>query len=187
MTSDTLLNSHDAGELIAEREGSVIEPEKQFIQLALKTETPILLSVLNLVEILTIPVNQIVPIFQLPAWVMGVYNWRGDILWMVDLNHLMGLSPWYQQKNYPSKHTVIVLKPQAKQNLPEVGEPMVGLVVNQVDDMVICEPELIQAIADLKLPETIQSFLEGCWTGEDGKAYWILAGEAILQAMPNAN
>ncbi|MEO1350191.1 MAG: chemotaxis protein CheW [Cyanobacteria bacterium J06635_15] len=187
MTSDALLSNSNVPTETTDNEIPVISPDRQFIQLALEVETPILLSVLNLFEILTISTSQVVPMFQMPPWVIGVYNWRGDILWVVDLNHLVGFSPWYQQKNYVSKHTVVVLKGQSEQVPSNVKASVLGLVVNRVSDMVICEPELIQAITNLAIPETIRPFLEGYWRGDTSKDHWILNGEAVLNAITTAD
>ncbi|MEM6256628.1 MAG: chemotaxis protein CheW [Cyanobacteria bacterium P01_D01_bin.156] len=187
MTSDALLSNSNVPTETTDNEIPVISPDRQFIQLALEVETPILLSVLNLFEILTISTSQVVPMFQMPPWVIGVYNWRGDILWVVDLNHLVGFSPWYQQKNYVSKHTVVVLKGQSEQSPSQVKASVLGLVVNQVSDMAICEPELIQAITNLEIPETIRPFLGGYWQGDTSKDHWILNGEAVLNAMTMAD
>jgi len=186
MVSDAFIDTSDVSSSIAQAEVPAIPPEQQFIQLALATETPLLLSVLNLVEILTIPTNQVVPIFHLPAWVMGVYNWRGEILWIVDLNHLVGFSPWHQQSNYVSKHTVIILKRQLSSHDSETGDPVLGLVINRVDNIVVCEPELFQSVADtnIQIPAKIKPFLDGYRIGAGNQPEWILNGEAILRAMP---
>lgn len=184
MNSDLSLKTSNAAAITADSEVPVIPPEKQFLLLTLEIETPILLSVLNLVEILTIPVNQIVPMFEMPAWVAGVYNWRGDILWIVDLNHFLGFLPWHQQDNYISKHTVVVVKSQAKETPAKDEAPVLGLVVNRVNNMAVCEPESFLPVDDLEIPETIRPFLAGYHLAEDGTPEWILQGDSILSSMP---
>ncbi|WP_088892314.1 chemotaxis protein CheW [Leptolyngbya ohadii] len=104
------------------------------LQFILDRSLPVLLPAPSVVEILTVSVGQIVPIFQLPPWVMGVYNWRGEVLWMVDLNHLLGLTPWYEQEDYGSQHTVIVLR----ENSEAKEKAIVGLAINQVQEVVQC-------------------------------------------------
>lgn len=184
MNSDLLLNNNGAAAIIADSEVPVISPEKQFLHLALEVKTPVLLSVLHLVEILTISVSQVVPMFEMPAWVAGVYNWRGDILWIVDLNHLIGLLPWHQQANYISKHTVVVVRRQSEGNRSTDQEPVLGLVVNRVNNMVVCEPESFLSVDNLEIPKTIKPFLKGYRVVEDGTPEWILNGDSILGAMP---
>ncbi len=184
MNSNLSLKVNNTAAVMVDNEVPVIPPEKQFLHLTIEIETPILLSVLNLVEILTIPVNQVVPMFEMPAWVAGVYNWRGDILWVVDLNHLLGLVPWHQQNNYVSKHNVVVLRKESEDTHSTDEKPVLGLVVNRVNNMVICAPESLLSVDDLGLPETIRPFLKGYRIGEDGQPEWILKGESILSAMP---
>ena len=84
--------------------------DEQFLRLHLVPDMTVLLPVRSLTEVLTIPVSQIVPIPHMPAWVMGIYNWRGDILWMVDLGHLCGLTPWYQKATSITIHPSVVLQ-----------------------------------------------------------------------------
>lgn len=190
MTSDPLLTTKQVANIgaeIAKGEVQIISPDKQFMQISLDSETPILLSVLHLVEILTVATNHVVPMFQLPPWVMGVYNWRGRILWIADLNHLLGLSPWYQQKNYMSKHTIIVLKGESISTLSDGSEPFLGLVVNQIHDIVVCDPNDIQPITDLDVAETMRPFLDGYWTEETGQLHWILNGKAVLKTLAADN
>lgn len=186
MNPDALRRTGNLSEAIATAEVPVIPPEKQFIQLALQVDAPMLLPVLNLVEILTVGTSEVVPMFQLPPWVVGVYNLRGDILWVVDLNHLMGFSPWYQQKNYLSNHTVLVVKSQFSKAQADTKAPILGLVVNRVQDMATCEPDHIQPLSEAEVSEAIEPFLKGYWVNDEGQVYWILDGEAILSAMPKA-
>jgi len=79
--------------------------EEQFLRFHLEPETKIMLPIEQVTEVLKIDVGNIVPIPQMPSWVMGVYNWRGEILWIVDLGHLIGLNSWYQQENNTKDHT----------------------------------------------------------------------------------
>jgi len=58
---------------------------QQFLRFHLVPDTTALLPVRQMSEVLTVPIAQVVPIPHTPAWVMGVYNWRGEILWLVDL------------------------------------------------------------------------------------------------------
>src|SRR4028119_744903 len=107
-----------------------LQASEQFLRFRLFPNTIALFPVPQLIEVLTIRSNQIVPIFHMPAWVMGVYNWRGEILWMVDLGHLVGLTPWYQQANSTSAYTAIVLQAHSNQAIStNTKSQMLGLVV----------------------------------------------------------
>ena len=138
-----------------------------------------MLSIAQITEVLKIELPQIVPIPQMPPWVMGVYNWRGDILWMVDLSHLLGLDSWYQCGL--GECNVVVLSPNKA--VPELENNIhLGLVVFKVEDLEECDPTEIQSIAD-KISAQIAHFASGYWR-KSGDIVSILDGDAIARAMP---
>ncbi len=160
----------------------------QYLRFYLEPNTTALLPVQQLTEVLTIPISQIVPIFNMPAWVMGVYNWRGEILWMVDLNHLVGLTPWYQQTSSSSVHSVVVL--YLRSNNPKSGNiksKMLGLVVNRIEDIEWCNSDLIQSPPSSTVTPELVPFLRGYWLKSNREMLAILDGEAILAAMPKVD
>jgi positive phototaxis protein PixI len=161
---------------------------EQYLRFYLEPNTTALLPIQKLTEVLTIPIGQIVPIFNMPAWVMGVYNWRGEILWMVDLNYLVGLTPWYQQTSNTSTHTAIVLNLRASnQKSSTTKSKMLGLVVNRVEDIEWCNPDLIQSPPSSTLTSELVPFLRGYWLKSNGEMLVVLDGEAIIAAMPKVD
>ncbi|NEP08800.1 MAG: chemotaxis protein CheW [Symploca sp. SIO2C1] len=157
----------------------------EFLQFYLEPNTTTLLPLQQLTEVLTIPIGEIVPIPHMSPWVMGVYNWRGDILWIVDLGHLVGLAPWYQQTNNVSVHKAIVLKASGnKATSTNIKTQMLGLVVNRVEDIELCNPDLIQSPPSSSVTPELVPFLRGYWLKPDGEMLVVLDGEAIMAAMP---
>ena len=157
---------------------------EQFLRFYLVPDTNALLPVQALTGVLKIPYSQVVPIFNMPAWVMGVYNWRGEILWMVDLGHLMGLTPWYQQAIAASVHTAVVLQARSHQTTNNKGQ-MLGLVVNRVED-IESSPDLIQAPPLSTVTSELAAFLNGYWLKSNGEILVILNDDAIFAAMPES-
>ncbi|MEO0409539.1 MAG: chemotaxis protein CheW [Cyanobacteria bacterium P01_A01_bin.135] len=158
---------------------------EQMLQIVLG-ESPMLLPVSYLVEILTLPTSQVVPIFNLPAWVPGVYNWRGDILWIADLGHLLGASPWYQQAGYGAKHTVVVLDRTYSRQLRSEERSPLGLIVNRVEGMQSTD---LGSLSQTAPPDRLSDRL---LTGDSAQPFIlgnspngpVLNGDAILDAMP---
>ncbi|MGD1918312.1 MAG: chemotaxis protein CheW [Pleurocapsa sp.] len=160
--------------------------DKQFLKFYLHEGTKAMLPVKQITEVLKIQFGQIVPIPQMPAWVMGVYNWRGDILWMVDLAHLIGFNSWYQQGINRSKHTAIVLSPNKETTKTDAQNNInLGLVVSQVEDIEMCD------VADIQIPPgssaniQLGDFLQGYWLEQAKEMIMVLNGQAIVAAMPN--
>lgn len=152
---------------------------QQFLRFHLQPETTALLPILQLSEVLNIPIGQIVPIAHMPAWIMGVYNWRGEILWIVDLGHLVELTPCYQQ-GVSSTYTTIVLQAAAN----NLKSQMLGVIVNRIEDIEWCNPDLIQSPPSSNVAHGLLPFLRGYWLKSDDDLLAVLDGEAIIAAMP---
>ncbi|WP_369426732.1 chemotaxis protein CheW [Waterburya agarophytonicola] len=160
--------------------------QKQFLRFNLYDHTKLMLPIKQITEVLKIQFSQIVPIPQMPSWVMGVYNWRGDILWMVDLGHLIGLNPWYQQNTNRSNHTAIVLSPnKEKHNTNAEGNINLGLVISKVEDLEMCNVGEIQIPPRSTINSQLAPFLEGYWLQPQGDMIMVLNGQGIVAAMPN--
>ncbi|MBW4618016.1 MAG: chemotaxis protein CheW [Cyanosarcina radialis HA8281-LM2] len=156
--------------------------EQQFLRFNLLPETTAMLPVSQMTEVLAIPMGQIVPIPQMPAWVMGVYNWRGEVLWLVDLGNLLGMDSIYQSTASRSTYTTIVIH-----NATQPGNntrKMLGLVVNQVEDMESCDPDLIQSSLNVSVSPDLVPFLRGYWLKSSGDIMVALDGNAIIARMP---
>jgi positive phototaxis protein PixI len=148
---------------------------------------PLLLPMTSLVEIITPVAGQIVPMFQMPPWVMGVYNWRGDVLWMVDLGQFLGFQPWYTQSGLASKYTTVILDAAA---VTDADNPAaVGLVVSRVEGMVSCPEDAVSKSSTVDIPAKFYPYVGGYWDGsglaEPRPPRPILDGAALAKAMAN--
>ena len=160
---------------------------EQFLRFYLEPDTNLLLPVLQLAEVLDIPIEQIVPIPHMPIWVMGVYNWRGEILWMVDLGYLVGLVPCYQQAMSALTYTTIVLHvPSNHTSSTNAKKQMLGVIVNRIEDVEWCDLNQIQSPSSSTITPELLQFLRGYWCKSEDDMLAVLDGEAIIAAMPKS-
>lgn len=156
----------------------------QYLKFQLYPDTKAMLPIAQITEVLKIQLRQIMPIPQMPTWVMGVYNWRGDILWMIDLGQLLGLDSWYQYQHERLLHSAIVLSPDREDNQSE-QKIHLGLMVASIDDLATCNGEAIQGTVGSPLNHHLSSrFLAGYWLNSSGEMILALDGQAIASAMP---
>jgi len=165
---------------------SASSSEKEpFLRFYLEPDTTALLALPQLAEVFNIPIGQIVPIAHMPAWIRGVYNWRGEILWVADLGHLVGLTPSYQQRQSNLTYTTVVL-----QSLPNnatstnAKNPLLGVIVKHLEDIEWCDLEQIQSPPSSTVHQGLLPFLRGYWWKSDDDVLAVLDGEAIMAAMP---
>lgn len=162
-------------------QGVVENTKEQFLRFDLDSEVRVMLSIAQITEVLKIEFARIVPIPQMPPWVMGVYNWRGDILWIVDLGYLLGLDSWDRQVGFGNCNVVILSPNKA---IPQVEDDIhLGLVVYRVEDLTECDLREIQPTQD-KIAPKIANFASGYWIESEGKIVSVLDGNAIARAMP---
>ena len=161
---------------------------EQFLRFRLMPDTTVLLPMQQMTEVLAIPNGKIVPIFHMPAWVLGVYNWRGEILWMIDLGYLLGLTACYQEPITGSAYKAVVL--QARFNpttSTNIKSQMLGLIVNRVEDIEWCNPDLIQSPPSSTVTPELVPFLRGYWLKPNGEILVVMDGQAIIAAMPKSS
>ncbi|NJO41782.1 MAG: purine-binding chemotaxis protein CheW [Cyanobacteria bacterium CRU_2_1] len=155
---------------------------EQFLRFQLGRDTAALLPISQLTEVLTIPIGQITPVPQLPGWVMGVYNWRGEVLWMVDLAHLSGLIPWHQQAINVLTYTAIVLSVRTG-TATHADDQMVGLVVNRAETIEWCDPNALQPLSPDVANLQLMTFLRGYQFKSNGKRLAVFDDEVIVEAI----
>jgi positive phototaxis protein PixI len=156
----------------------------QFLRFHLVPDTTAILPVNQITEVLTIPHNNIVPIPHMSPWVMGVYNWRGEILWVIDLGHLIGLTPWYEQGGSMADVKVIVLhEGKGKGRAKTAGVKTVGLLVKRVEDIEWLNPDLLESPPASAVTPQLVPFLQGYWVKDDGTMLVALGSYALLQSL----
>jgi positive phototaxis protein PixI len=144
---------------------------QQFLRLQLPGNVQAMVQTQQLTEILSLNISQVVPIADTNPAMMGVSNWRGEVLWLLDLGCWLGLEPLYQHSLRLGKLNVVIIHHQGK-NL--------GLGVDQVEQMIWCDPSQIQPSLEPDLSPALAACLQGYWSvlGED--AVLVLNGDDII-------
>jgi positive phototaxis protein PixI len=107
-----------------------------------------MISTTYLAEILKLTVEDMIPIPNRSAAVMGVCNWRGEVLWLVDLGCVLQMSPIVHRHHPFAQYNVIIVKHPAG---------VMGLVVEQVDQMLRLDASEIQRSKHLQqMQDSIQ-------------------------------
>ncbi len=110
------------------------DTRQRFLRLRLSGENETLLPLEVIAEVLQLELAEILPVPEMPDCLLGVCNWRGEILWLADLNVLVGSPPLWHQTPGLERPMVIVA---------ESGDRKVGLVVERVDDVELAAPETL--------------------------------------------
>jgi positive phototaxis protein PixI len=167
----------------------VAETEKEpFLRFHLEPDMTALLPLQHSAEVISIPRKEIVPIFFMPAWVAGVYNLRGEILWVIDLGHLLGLAPYHQQISTSSNLTTIVLNgAPSGAGVSKVRNQMLGCIVNRLEAIEYCDADQVQPPpSNAAVLPAVLPFVRGHWLKSAHELLAVLDMDAIMAAMPKA-
>jgi positive phototaxis protein PixI len=150
--------------------------QQQFLRFQIQPSLMALMEIELVTELVNIPSDRIVPMPHLPAAVMGIYNWRGEILWIVNLATLIGAS--LPQGRSRSLQPTIILSTGVT---PEDRlQKTVGLVVDELDEIEWFDLDSIQSpIPDHLYPE-FSKWANGLWISATGENFLRLDGQKIL-------
>ncbi|MGD1856773.1 MAG: chemotaxis protein CheW [Leptolyngbyaceae cyanobacterium] len=110
------------------------DTRQRFLRFRLSGEDNTLLPLIDVVEILQLTTADILPIPDVPSWLLGVCNWRGNMLWLTDVSRLMGGPSLWRQTPTLEYPTAVVVQSDSHS---------LGLVVEHVDDVELISPETI--------------------------------------------
>jgi positive phototaxis protein PixI len=150
--------------------------QQQFLRFQLQSNLMALMEIDLVTELVNIPSDRIVPMPHLPAAVMGIYNWRGEILWIVNLATLIGINrPGGRSR---SLQPTIIL---ASGVTPEDRlQTTVGLVVDELDEIEWFDLDAIQSpIPDHIYPE-FSKWANGLWVSATGENFLRLDRQKIF-------
>ena len=151
---------------------------QKFLQFQLSSSDWALLEAKVVTEIITVTHSEILPVPQMNHCVMGVYAWRSEMLWIVDLADLLGYKPLVNTKNidHTRRDNFIVMVAQFE------GKSL-GLVVARVHNIIQQSlPELCPPSPELFNHQTIP-FLQGYFNDNQDRNSLLLKPEIIFQSL----
>lgn len=150
-----------------------METKQKFLSFNLGVRDQAVISLEHITEVIRISLTEICVVPQMPNCVLGIYSWRGEMLWLVDLEEMLGYPPLLQGSNLLSKMMVIVLENEGK---------YLGLMVRQLTDIEWLDTEQIRTPAADLFSETMSQFLQGYTTNGSEQMIFFLDAVAIMRS-----
>ena len=144
---------------------------EKFLRFQLGAEGIALLPLNIIKQVMQVSVAEILTVPQMPNSVLGIYNWRGEMLWMVDIAKFMGF-PNLATGGLENLMAIAI----------QVQEQYLGLVVQQINDIDLHDINQINMPSlGLFSPEVLP-YLQGYLIGANKEVLMVLNGDAIAQA-----
>jgi chemotaxis signal transduction protein len=146
---------------------------QRFLRFYLGEEDTALLPVNAVKEVLSVSGEKILPVPDVHPSVLGIHNWRGEMLWVVDLNDLLKFPPLWEKENVAAKINIIVL---------QVENQELGVAVREVETIEQHEWQKLQPPEGL-FPPYLLSYVQGYLTQANSI---ILNAQALVKAFPSS-
>jgi positive phototaxis protein PixI len=183
----------------------VVEPvtpaQQQFLRFVLPSGLMALIEIdaavtqlrQQVTELVNISLDRVVPMPHLPPAVRGVYNWRGEVLWIVDLAILMGIAGI--SRRYRSLQPTIILTSSpsleagGSRDRLAVGVDAdedrqartLGLIVDEIVEIEWYQLDLIRAPRSGEIPPALSKWVRSVWESVTGEHLLVLDGRAIFE------
>lgn len=144
---------------------------ERFLGLIFQADVHALLSLGSLQGVVEIQLQEILPVPQMPAHLLGIINWRGKSTWVADLTYLMAgsyLTPTSQSK---------VLMVQS-------GASTIGLLVDRTLSVINYDSALALPLDEGLFPPSMRSLLSGYFL-DDQHQIWVLINLPKIFQMMN--
>ena len=150
---------------------------RKFLQFQLGGKERALLEAEIVTEIIIVPESQILPVPQMPYCVIGIYSWRSEMLWIVDLENLLG----YASSISTATQNLELVESNFMVMVVEVKGQSLGLIVPNVSDIIQLDWQELKPPSSELFAEDIQAFLQGYFTDSNQEILMLLNAEKFLQ------
>lgn len=145
---------------------SETETEERFLRFALSASETALLPLSQIRQVMQVQSHNLLTVPDMPAFVLGISNFHGEMLWMVDLGLQLGFQGTSMGWDRPRS-----LSSVGGEAVPSAGHWMaiviqahghsLGLIVSQVIDIESYDPTQLQSPTIDLFPPTLLPFMQG--------------------------
>lgn len=142
--------------------------ELRFLRVCFNAEETALLPLASIQHVLKIPVTEVLPVPHMPDCVLGIYNWRGEMVWLVDLAQQLGFpSVLMDSHRLETVNTIVI----------QSDRLCLGIVVPRVYEIETHSLQQLQPPPSA-FPAKLLSFLQGYFSASSSP---VLNPKALIQ------
>jgi positive phototaxis protein PixI len=124
----------------------------KFLRCQLATDYTALVYVNHVTAVITVNIAEILAVPHMPNFVLGIYSWRGEIIWLLDLACQLGVSALSSLETGQTSYPVIIA---------QVAEQSFGLAVPQIFDIEEHDTKQLHPATPGLFAPQLQPFVKG--------------------------
>ncbi len=157
--------------------------QTRYLRFQLYGGIPGLLPLADLAEVMSIHPTEILPLPHVPGYVLGIGNWRGEAIWILDLACLLGGIHLSQRPSIPASGMGVVIAGDSKAAESQGHDQQLALFVDRVETIEAYDPqETVQDPTSIISNSQIQSLIAGTFLDHTGQPLILLNTQAIQHA-----
>lgn len=133
---------------------------ERFLQFSLQPGVNGLIPLADLQGTIELAIQDILPVPEVAEFWLGIVNWQGEAISIVDLARLLGASHWCHKQPITNSGMAILMK---------VEHHTVGLLVEQVKSIETYDRKLCLPVAEINFADRLRSLLKGYFLDEHGE------------------
>ena len=122
-------------------------------------------------EVITISPEDILPVPQMFYCVLGIYSWRSEMLWVVDLENLLGYPPPLNDSQAERDFLVMVVQFQGQS---------IGLSISGIDNLIERDLSKLKSSSAEIFSDDVLPFLHGYFTNAENDIIMLINAEEIF-------
>lgn len=154
---------------------SQLQGEK-FLQFSLKKGINGLVSLAQLQGTIEIALTDILPVPQIAQYWLGITNWQGEAIWILDLAQLLGAPNWCQQESIATSGMVI---------LTAIENRTVGLLVKEVQGIKTYNSQACLPVAEVNTSAKMKSLFKGYFLNSNNEPSMVLNLDHLFYLLQN--
>ncbi len=125
-------------------------PETRYLQVSLDAQTPLLVRLLDVAGIVSLSAEAILPIPSMPPALVGLTEWRGQLLWILDLAYFLQKAPL---SHHDSRSLTLIVF--------SLESTYLGGLVWQVGDIMALDLTQLQSSSTHVIDSTLSPMIHG--------------------------
>jgi len=150
------------------------EEGEKFLRFPLNSTTDGLIPLGELQEVCPLAVPTILPVPEVPRFLLGIINWRGKATWIVDLGSLWGAPHWCQREPIAEAGMALLLPWK---------EETIGLLIEEIKTVEIFNPQQCLPIGEGMFSQEFSALAQGYFLNPQGKTWFVLDINSIMQTI----
>lgn len=147
---------------------------ERFLQFSLKKDINGLIPLNKLQGTIEIALTDILPVPQIAQYWLGITNWKGEAIWILDLAQLLGAPNWCQQKSIATSGMAM---------LTTIEDRTIGLLVKEIAGIKTYDPQSCLPIAEVNTTAKMQSLFDGYFLNSSNEPSMLLNTDNLLNVL----